>query len=513
MRRGRALLLLALLLAGCTGDPPAPPAPGPDATVALVSIDGRWDFDAAAAARLAGPPDAGRLWLGEASGGAAAGDAWGMDAAAARLLDAPAPPPPGAVVMREDAARAAGRAPGDEVEVRAWAWPAPLVTAAFEMDRVRPCDPAAPAQLCSERTTPDGRARLALQVPPGARDLRYHPDVVELRDADYPAYWEGEFIAPDGARVPFRTAARTRADLDPPGHLPGPAAEGAWAIEFTLTLNGTRAPGAVAGFVSFRTPGFGPFDTDLLREASAGRQTARALADAVERAARLRIASLAPANGTLGTLGAALLLAPEDARALLGVAEGNATALAVPYARGDEARLAAAAADAASPTLRALRARPHVPADPALPAGGVAWAPAGNATLFASRVPPGGTVDLNGTRLAPGVRLLSFPTSAPPWTLAPGSRWADAEEAARGIAGSAHLVLVSADLAREAGLDPARVEYAQLQVESGLGPRTLFVMGAVEGGPPRAVWASAALLTVLSMPAGGRTLGEGVPLV
>ncbi|HWH07549.1 MAG TPA: hypothetical protein VNX21_00020, partial [Candidatus Thermoplasmatota archaeon] len=402
---------------------------------------------------------------------------------------------------------------GDEVDLRAFSWASPLVTAAFEMDRVRPCDPESPAALCSLPPRADGAARLALQVPPGSADLRYHPDVVELRDHDYPATWSGEFVAPGGARTPFQTAARTRQDLDPPGLVAGPVPPGEWLVEFTLTLNGTRAPGAVAGFITYRTPGFGPFDSDLLREPDAGRQTRRALDAAQERVARLRVAALAPADGTLARLGVAALLAPEDARGLYGVEAANATALVVPYAEGAEARLAEAAAPQETPALRALRLRPLVERPPTRHDDALAWAPAHEAHLLSGRLPPGGDARLNGTALAPGVRLLAMPAGERPWDLVPGAHWPTAEEAVRTIASSAHLVLVSEDLAREAGLDPGRATYARLEVESALGPRTVFVMGAVSGGPPRTVWATAALVVALAAPAGGRALEGGAPLV
>lgn len=510
MRNGRVLLLLALLLAGCTGGTPATPPttttpPGPVAENALVAIDGRWDFDADAAAKLAGHADAGRLWMGEASWGSAAGDVWGLDAQAARLLHASDPPAPGSVVAREGL----GLNVGDELRLAAWTWPAPLVTAAFEMDRVRPCGSDEQALLCAMPQTSDGRARLQLKVPPGSRDVRYHPDVVELRDADYPASWEGDFVAPDGRRTPFHTAARTRTDLDPPGIVAGDVAEGAWVIEFTLTLNGTRSPGAVAGFVTYRTPGFAAFDTDLLRTNDSAQQTRRALDAARERTLTVRVGALAPAT----RMPAPLLLAPEDARELLNVSAGNATALVVPYAQEDEARVASAAMEQSVPALRALRLRPLVAQTTTPARSDLQWAPAGNATLLAGRIPPAGAATFNGTALAPGVRILALPADgALPWTLVPGAHWPTEDEAARTIATSAHLVLVSEDLAREAGLDPTKVAYAQLQVESGLGPRALFVMGAVKGGPARTVWASAALVTVLTAPAGGRALDGGVLL-
>lgn len=508
MRRAWTLLILLALIAGCTGDGgslPTTVTPPETTQLSTVMLDGRWGFDADEAARRLGV-ETGRGWMAEASFGRFAGAFLALDETAARLANASVPAS-GTLVLHEDVAREMGVREGDAIPVRAVAWPAPLITTAFEMDRVRPCDAAREAALCSEPATEAG-ARLSLRVPPGSFDLRYHPDVVELRDQDYPAFWNGTFTAPDGARIPFHTAARTRTDLDPPGLIAGPLAAGVWAIEFTLDLRGERAPGAIAGFVTHKAPGFAPFDTELLRGTTPAQQTRAALGPARVHDADLVVAQVGSAE-VLGRFGAVALVAPADALRLLGMRAGNATLLLTRDV-GPE-RLASATDGSEDPAVAALRLRPYPAPSRVVRGEGVSWVEPAEADLLGGRAVAGGVVKLNGTTLAPGVRLLSLPAS-PPWSVLPGGHWPDAPSAVEGAAAAPHLVLASEDLLVEAGVDPMNARYAKLEVESALGPRSVFVMGATSGGPPRTIWASAALLAALTAPSGGRAFGDEVPV-
>lgn len=456
----------------------------------------------ATALGLANLPSAGRLWITEADVGGLAGDVVGLDATAGAILNV-TPPPEGSLRLREDVATRLGLRVGEDVALVADAWPAPLVTAAFEMDRVRPCDPAQPAGLCSLPLGGGGESRLRLQVPPGSFDLRYHPDVVELREEHFPAAWDGRFVSPTGERVPFQTAALSRSQLDPPGLLAGPLHEGEWSVEFTLDLNGTRAQGATAGFISFRTVGVSPFDTDVLRTLDPAEQTRKVLALATPHSVTLRVDAIEPAP----LFRAAAVLASSDARALLGSSEGNATALVARMTPSAASAFGNATRESGAPMHRVLRARPVGNATFGEEAAGTTRAPAAEASTFTFRVPLGGTAALNGSVLAPGVRMLALEAGPPTWSLVPGAHWPNATAALAAMAGGPHLVLVSEDLAREAGLDPRALAYSRFDYDSGLGARSVFVMGSVAGGPPRTIWASAALVAAQGSPVGARSLG------
>lgn len=516
--RPLAVLVLIAALAGCNardgGGPTTTTTSAPTSDIEIVAIDGRWPIPQARALALAGG-DAGAVILGEASFGAAAARVAGLDARAAEILGGIPVPGAGEVVLTRALADALGAAEGAQVEATSAWWPPSHVTAAFEMERVRPCDPAFAAPLCSLDTSPAGEATLIVTIPPGSTDLRFHADVVELGPNDFPATWNGSFRSPGGATTPFSTSAIERGVATPPGLVPGPIETGEWRVTFTLDVNGSRAPGAIAGFITYRTLGFSPFEVDLLRVDDASRQTQLLIENATLGTRTLRVASILP---DASRAPARALFSLDDARALLGVGEGNVTALVRPMRDGAADALAEAAALETEPALTSLRARPFL-ARGAPPAEGalVLWAPPGidaralppvagasDAALVVEGSPPLLGVTVAGKRLA-DARVLSIPARAPmPWRLAPGALWSSEAAALDGLAGGPHLMLLSADLAQAAGVARANATYVQTEIDTALGPRVVFGMGLVDGGPSRAVWSSAAFLAAATSPSGAR---------
>ncbi|MFA5861901.1 MAG: hypothetical protein WDA16_09430, partial [Candidatus Thermoplasmatota archaeon] len=299
MRVRTFLVLVVLTLAGCNGPATTPTTTTPVATpieartpplhqnasVELIGIDGRWPIpekETRALVQSAFGSEPGVLLVGEASFGRAAAPIAAFDARAAVLLgglhDASTNttlgiPDSGTLYVTPALRDAAHLTVGSDVALLTYTWPPAHVSAAFEMERVRPCDPAQRTGMCSGPTSPNGEAVLILQMPPGSTDLRFHPDVVELRAEDYPAQWNGTFVSPSGERTPFSTGAHDRMNVTPPGLVAGELEPGTWSIRFTLDVHGKRAPGAIAGFITYRTLGFSAFEIELLRVGNAGEQT------------------------------------------------------------------------------------------------------------------------------------------------------------------------------------------------------------------------------------------------
>jgi hypothetical protein len=531
-----AVLLVVLILAGCsapstttprpTTPPPHPPTPPlhRNATVELVEVDGRWPMPENASrdlVRNAFGQEPGSLLVGEASFGRAAGPVAAFDERAAALLgglrDALtnatiAPPPDGSILVTPRLLAAANLTVGANATLETYDWPPSRVGAAYEMERVRPCDRTAPDAICLGPAAPDGDAQLLLDVPPGSSDLQFHADVVELQSSDFPAYWNGTMISPTGNETPFSAAAFDRLDTTGPGRVAGPLEAGAWTIRFHIDAGGRRVPGAIAGFVTYTTLGFAPFDLALLGTPDAALQTRLLLQNATRASLTLRVAGVVSPHGAPALADAAAILSPDDARALLRLGAGNVTALAVPSVPGADDALLNALGATQDPALHALRPRAAIPASDAPPDEAASetllWAPAdlqGAALVVQGMQPLGAETKLRDLPLAEPPRVLSMPSSANvPWSLVPKAYWNDASAALKGIATGPHLVLLSDDLAREAGIDPANATYAKLGIDSALGPRTLFGMGTVAGGPTRAVWASAATVAANSAPGGAR---------
>lgn len=543
MRVNVVLVVAVLALTGCTAPGPTPTPTTPsltptqtpptplhqNASVEVVSIDGRWPIpenDARSLAREAFGSEPGSLIVGEASFGRAAGPIAAFDARAADLLgglrDAStnatmAPPVAGSVYVTPQMRDAAGLKVGDDITLLTYAWPPAHVSAAFEMERVRPCDPAQRVAICSGPTSPNGEAVLLMQIAPGSTDLRFHPDVVELRTEDYPAQWNGTFVSPSGQQTPFSTGARDRANVTPPGVVEGPLEPGSWSIRFTLDVHGKRAPGAIAGFITYKTLGFSAFDIDLLRAGHAGEQTRQLLQNATRSEARVRVAGVISPAGAPSIAGAVAVLSLADARDLLRLGDGNVTALAVVARQGGDETLLAHAQEKDGPALRSLHPRAALPArsPPARNGTTLVWVPAdietraGGRTLTVEGFPPIGAEDrIKEKPLAGAPPFLALPVdeTAPPWMLVPKAFWPNVTAAMAGMATGPHLILLSDDLAIEAGVDPTNATYAKTDLDGALGTRTVFGMGTVTGGPARVLWASAALLGASVRPGGARLI-------
>ena len=524
-RRGLLLaaLLLAAALAGCGADAPTPAAPEPEPPgPRLLAMDGRWDFPRATAEALAQ-----RAGLGPVLGGAHFGnsilargpDAFPLDYAAfdegalrALQYDA-APPEAGTLVASRAYADAHGLRVGDEVALTTWRWPIPLVATSFEMDRTRPCDPAAPAKLCFAPQDEGTETELRLQVQAGAQDLSFLPDLAELGAGGAPAWWNGTFRGPSGAEEPFQ--ARVDASGVPAsGIRNGTLEPGTWVIRYTLeTLKG-RAPAGLAGIVRLREPGYQWFDDRLQAHATPQAQAEAVLARAEAANATLRVAAVEAFPGGLAAFDA--LLAPEDARALRAAGPDRVGGVILVAGPGAQAALDAAREGAIDPVTPALQLRalgPPLPAPPggralvfrappdvdpaALPPVDGAGAPAKALALLP---PVGASVSIDGKNLSTQVRLLA-PAGPVSWTMPPGARWPTAQEALENLSRSRTLVLGSGDVA-----PPGENLVARLVLGDERAGRVAVLVGAVEGGPGGTLWASAPLVAGAGEPAGARVL-------
>ena len=535
-----AILTLALL-AGCSArgpeeqPPTAPPRDAEDAH--LVALDGRWSFperdarELAADALGAAAGEPGSAWRGEAllaaSEASLAARVLALDPTAAALLgglrspagEPLALPAPGTAYLTPELARALGVALGDALRWEADAWPESRVTLAFEMENVYPCEEVPEATLCLVAATPEGETELRFRVPPRTAALRFHADVVELGPHDFPAYWNGTFTSPSGRTHAFSTAAFSREHTLPPAELESPIEEGDWVIHYVTDVQGARLTGPPIGFLTYRPPGFAPYDYELLQAEGAAEQTRAALARARAGATTLRVAALVDADGPLRAMGASALLAPEDARVLLGVPAGEVTHLVLPRAPG--AHFAELAAQRDDPRVAALQARPLPPPREAVAEEGallVLRAPAsldlaalprvegvGEPALTMELAPREGGMHGLGARAAPPLRILALPAAGPaPWAVAPGGYWGSAEAAREHIGTAPHLVVVSPDLAALAEPEPGGPPYPRLVLDAPAGNVSLYVMGTAEGGPAGAAWGGAPLLVALGAPEGAR---------
>lgn len=562
------LALVALLLAGCNAPPPideaesaaldvepTPPAPPIPSSpeLHLVALDGRLAFPPAEAlayvAEAAPGADAGGTWWAEASlardgpGPRIAGNVLAVDEAAARVLDLSVSPAPGSAVLASRVAHALGAALGDTLTFTTTTWPAPRAMQGFEMELVGPCGESAgrPWGPCFASEPTSDTTRLAVGVPPDSEDFLFHPDVHELRDARYlPAYWNGTITSPSGVVTPFQTSAGSLYQLSEPAGLKGPVGPGDWTIAFTLDLNGTRWSGPAIGFITYDTRGLSHGDPALHGIQDARTMTDTKLATSTTRTLTLRVASIVESFGDADGLRPIAILHPDDARALMGVREGEVTGLVL---RADTAlpdRLSEALRGA-PPILAPLHAwsvpaageEPHAPdlvlAAPAAldvgtlpPVPGVksavlaleaALPPGTTARLGAREIPPGADPAEKGASLPEDTRWLTAPSARGelPWTLLPGAKWPDIGEMLDAFVQFEHVVLVSDDLARELGLDPTDLTYQEILVETLHGSRTLYVMGSVAGGPPHAVWMSAALAASFGQPLGARLVVSPEP--
>lgn len=522
-RRGLALLLLALVLAGCS-TPPVPPSPEP--VPHLLALDGRWDFPRDRAEALLADagvgPVLGGAWFGvgilHAAQGPLAADHAALDEAALAALAPGVPAPiPGGVVVSADYAARHGLAPGERVELRAWRWPAPLVATSFEMERVRPCDPEAPARLCASSSLDPTQTQLRLRVDEGSRDLAFLPDMAELGAGGAPAWWNGTFASPQGAETPFQAHVDARG-APSSGEREGPLEPGTWTIRYHLeTLRLGRAPAGLAGIVRLREPGYHWFDDRLQRIEDPERQAESVLAAATAANVTLTVQEVAPLPPILA--GFDLLLHPLDARALEGVGPARVGAVLVNATPGDAARVALARENATDHVTLALQFRPFAPAPPlaaqdrvllfrAPPDVDVAALPAvegaGTPTKALALLPGVATpVALDGRNLTQGVLLLAHAgpePRPPPWTMPPGGRWATAGQALENLTRSRTLVLASDDLA------PRDVAVARLVMGDEVTGRVSVVVGVVDGGPRGVLWASPPLAAGAGEPAGARVL-------
>lgn len=469
----------------------------------LAALDGRWPFGITrASAVLAArgvPAPQGLLALDEAileSTSPALVDVVGADQAAASAF-AVTLPPAGEVVLSRAAATSAGAQVGASIALRGHSSPTPYVASFFEMERVERCSSDPHARLCFLERTPEGEARLRLRVEPGARDAAFLPDLVELGPRGLPAWWNGSFVSPSNVSTPFQARATSATDLVP-AMRDGEMETGDWTIAFTLDANGTRTAAGAAGIVRVREPGYLWFDDRFALEDDPRAIASAVLANLTFTRAQLRVARVEDAL----PMGAGALLALDDARALLGVAPHEATALLVNATQADARALDEARTSGAIEA--ALRLRPLPEPRAQRPAEGAlvlvapdARAPPPGATLaLAGRASAGETIAIDGEALPSGALLLS-PASGPiPWRMPAGGRWPNAEAALDNVSRARTLALASEDL-----LD-APAATARVQMGDGNTSRALTAVGTVAGAPPQTLWTSAAFIA-----------GSGKPLL
>lgn len=505
----RAAWLLLILLApawtGCT-DAPAPP---PEETaLRLLALDGRWPFDATRAnamlAQAGAPVPLGALVFGEAMGARAVGDYAGLDPGAAAALGVSAPGAGAALITRAFALRE-GIDVGATLTLRSHASDVPYVATYFEMERTAPCERRPDAKLCFLPFLDPEVARLRLRADPGARDAAFLPDLVELGPGARPAWWNGTFEGPQGERAPFVAHAPLEGNLTI-AEFPGPMGAGDWVVSFRLeTRLGVAAAGS-AGIVRIREPGYLWFDDRLQQHTDAGAQARAVLANMTPTRTELQVAEVHDAL----PLGADILLALEDARAL--ASTDAATALLVNWTPSDERRFdAARARDGLG---LALRARP-LPAEPtrANATGAPTFAAPSDVDLarlpriegahppalaLAARPPVGEPPALDARPLDDTLLLLAHADGPVPWTLPPGSRWTDTRDALENLTRSRTLALASEDLG------VAAIATARAEIGSGNTTRSLVAIGGVQGGPPAALWTSAALVAGVGRPVSPR---------
>lgn len=505
-----ALLVLALVLTGCTNAPPAEAPQVPE--LRMVALDGRWSFDPAKAAALlsqanASPP-LGALVFAEARGARSVADVAGVDAGAAAALGISAPTKGEAVLARAYATRER-LDPGGRLALTAASFPSPYVATYFEMERTPTCANRAEAKLCFLPELEPGTARLRLRVDEGARDAAFLPDMVELGPQGRPAWWNGTFASPEGVTTPFLAHAGLTGELTP-AERPGPLERGEWVISFRLEVNGKLAPSGAAGIVRVREPGYLWFDDRLQEVSDPAGQARSVLANGTQRRIDVRIARIVD-----DLPGAAdVLLAYEDALALANTT--RPTALLANLTR-DQMR-AMGVARGADGVTTALRARPLPAAeapravDPAgalifvgppgldlreLPPVEGALAPS---LALAGRSAVGEPFELDGERAPRDTLLLAHAAGPVSWSTPPGGRWTMTSEALENLSRSRTLALASSDLLAAA--------IATMRVEMGDGntTRSMVAIGGVVGGPHRVLWTSTALVAGAGQPVGARVI-------
>jgi hypothetical protein len=484
----------------------------------LLAIDGRWPLPEASMRGLlrdAGWPDAaGSAWFGsgvaQAARGPVAVDFASLDAGAARLADpsgALDPPAPGEVALNASWARAHGLVVGDAVTLRAATFPKPLVSSAFEMERIRTCDRTPTARVCF-LPTQDNLTVLRVVVDPDAQDLAFIPEGAELGPGGLPAWWNGSLLGPVGERLDFRATldGQARPTI---AEWPGNVTPGEWQVRFRLESNRHEIDGGAAGIVRVREPGYTWFDDRLIGDPDGANQTRTLLSWGSQAEVPLRVARLVER----GIPSAQALVSPRDARLLVGARAGEATGLVVNASRDALPALSDARNRSADGIAFSLRARPlsAAAADPA-PQGGailfrapldvdVATLPtvegAAPPFLAAEMQMPVGEVATAESRPVPGLRVLAFagPGDAP-FAMTPGGRWTTGAVALENVTRSRTLVLSTPDWA-PGGMLTTRLVFGDARAG-----RVVVAVESVQGGPAGVAWASASLVAGAGKPLG-----------
>jgi hypothetical protein len=514
-----ALLVLALLvLPGCAA-PARHEAPPPQ--LWLVGLDGRWPVPKASLTGLltdaSWPRPAGAALFGGGvatmGGRSAALDFAALDEGAARAVDPNGtldPPAPGEVALEEGWAREHGLGVGDALRLRVSAFPRPLVTAAYEMERIRACGkldaPICFAPGASNQTT------LRIAVPPDSRDLGLLPEGVELGPNALPAWWNGTIDGPGGEHLDFHAALDAQGHVTP-GQIAGPVAPGNWTVAFRLESARAAINGGAAGIVRLREPGYGWFDDRLAADPEGANQTRTLLSWGEDHALDLRVARLVdrpiPA--------AEALLSPADARALLGARPGEATALVVNASITGLAALSDARNATSDAAAAATRARPLPDGPgPADPQGGALLfrapldvdlaglprvAGAGTPSLaVALETPVGENASVEG-RGIPALRVLAFGgPGAPPFRMPADARWPTTQAALENVTRSRTLVLATPDWS------PGGIQASRLVLGDSRVGRVTVAVTSVEGGPAAVAWASPSLIAGAGKPLGAVVL-------
>lgn len=508
--RPAPLLVLALLIAGCTGAPTPPPPAPEEPAMKILALDGRWPFPEAMGAalltRAGAPAPRGALVMGEALAARSVADFAGLDAAAAAALDL-TPPPPGEALVTSAFAAREGLTEGAPLDLRAHAWPRPYVATYFEMERTPSCERRPDAKLCFMEPEPGNVARLQLRVDEGARDAAFLPDLVELGPGARPAWWNGSFTSPAGERTPFSAHAPLSGEFAP-GEYPGAMSPGPWVIRFALEANGELAPAGAAGILRVREPGFLWFDDRLQLITDPQEQARSVLANATPTHATMTRTRIADVNMT----GIDIVLHIDDARRLAGTQD--VTALLVDLTPTNERALDAArgpdgvtlALRTRAPTFATIDAPPARALVFAAPAGiDVATLPpvegAGAPSLaLGGRAPHGEPANADGARVDAPLLLLAHADGPAPFTLPAGGRWTSFPDALENLSRSRTLALASEDMLL-APIATMRLAYGE-----GNTTRSMVAIGGVHGGPSATLWTSAALVAGSGQPAAPRVI-------
>ncbi len=493
----------------------------------LLAVDGRWPLPEASMRGLLadaqGPSAAGAAWFGggvaTAHGEPFALDFASLDLGAARALDATGaldPPAPGEIALNGTWARANGLAAGDALALRASTFPKPLVTAGYEMERIRPCDRTPTATVCF--LPPEGgQLAIRLAVPPDSQDLAFIPEGAELGPGGLPAWWNGSFESPSGERTPWNAtldelARPTLATVD------GPIAPGAWTIRFRLESNKTTLNGAAAGIVRVREPGYTWFDDRLVVEPDGPAQTRELLSWGRDEQATLRVSRLVERAIPAGVA----LLTPADAQRLTGARADEASGLVVVASPALLPALSDARNRSADAVALGLRARPAPQGPGPAPAAKGALLFRAPLDVDVAKLPPVpglaapslaamletpvGEIAAAESRPVPGLRLLAFGGPGdPPWSMPPGGRWPSAQAALDNVTRSRTLVLSTPDWA------PGTLLTTRLVLGDDRVGRVAVAVESVEGGPADVAWSSASLVAGAGKPLGAVVVAPLAP--